>query len=69
MDAINSQLWRMAVWMVVTGVLGVFIWPNPIWVFLGLAGAVLFVVMLIAAIIGFSPAEYLARIIRKARQQ
>jgi len=67
MDALNKSLWRLALWMMIVGVSGVFIWPSPWWVFLGLAGCALFMVMVIAAIIGFSPAECLMRIIRQAR--
>jgi len=68
MNELNTQLWKLSLWTMVTAVAGLFVWPGPLWVFFGMAGGLLFVVMLIAAAIGFSPADYLADIIRRARK-
>ncbi len=63
-----AQLWNLSIWMVVAGVLGLFVWPSTFWVWLGAAGALLFCVVFAIALARFSPSDWLADVIRRSRR-
>ena len=68
MNEVGHHLLSMAFWMVVVGILGVFVFPHEAWVFLGLFGAVLMVALFVWWVLHFSLSGWLADVIRRSRR-
>ncbi len=69
MDELLGHLLRFGFWAVVCGVLGVFVLPHPFWVFLGIFGAALVVVLFVWWAFHFRLDDWLADVIRRSRRR
>lgn len=69
MRSVGRHLVDLSIWAVVCGVLGLFVFPHEAWVFLGLGGAALFIVLFAVWALTWSFDDWLADVIRRSRRR